>query len=165
MSVVLPDAEATRALGRRLSTILHAGDLVLVVGELGAGKTTLVQGIGEGLDVEGTVVSPTFIIARVHRAPVGRPPLVHVDAYRLASLAELDDLDLDETVDDAVTAVEWGEGLVEVLAESYLVVTLNRGRGDDTEGVEGRRASIRGVGLRWSGVDCEGAASGPVDRP
>jgi len=164
VSVSLPDAEATRALGVRLSGVLRAGDLVLVVGELGAGKTTLVQGLGDGLQVEGAVTSPTFIIARVHRASAGHPPLVHVDAYRLSSLADLDDLDLDESVDDAVTAVEWGEGLAEVLAESYLVITLDRGRGGDEKAAGGRRVSIRGVGPRWAGVDLGGVVSGRVDR-
>lgn len=147
-----------------MSRMLRAGDLVLVVGELGAGKTTLVKGIGEGLDVEGTVTSPTFIIARIHRAPAGCPPLVHVDAYRLTSLAELDDLDLDEIVDDAVTVVEWGEGLAEALADSFLVVTLDRDRGGDPVKTDGRRASARGVGPRWDGVDLEGVVSSPADR-
>jgi len=165
VSPSLPDAEATRALGVRLSQMLRAGDLVLVVGELGAGKTTLVQGIGAGLQVEGTITSPTFIIARAHRASAGRPPLVHVDAYRLSSLAELDDLDLDETVDDAVTAVEWGEGLAEVLAESYLVVALDRERGGEEGDGGGRRVSIRGVGPRWEGMDLEGVLSQSADRP
>jgi tRNA threonylcarbamoyladenosine biosynthesis protein TsaE len=163
VSVSLPDAEATRALGRRLSETLRAGDLVLVVGELGAGKTTLVKGIGEGLGVEGAITSPTFIIARVHRAPAGRPPLVHVDAYRLTSLAELDDLDLDEAVSDAVTVVEWGEGLAEVLADSYLVVTLDRGRGGDM-GAGERRSTVTGVGPRWEGIDLDGMASGRSPR-
>ncbi|MBN2176914.1 MAG: tRNA (adenosine(37)-N6)-threonylcarbamoyltransferase complex ATPase subunit type 1 TsaE [Demequinaceae bacterium] len=152
--VLLPDADATRALGRRLAGFLRAGDLVLVVGELGAGKTTFAQGVGEGLGVEGTIASPTFIIARVHRAPAGRPSLVHVDAYRLTSLAELDDLDLDESIGDAVTVVEWGEGLAEVLADSCLTVTLDRGRGADLgPEADARRGTVRGRGPRWDGVD------------
>jgi tRNA threonylcarbamoyladenosine biosynthesis protein TsaE len=103
--------------------VLRAGDLIVLTGPLGAGKTTLVQGIGAGLGVRGTVVSPTFVIARVHR---GRLPLVHVDAYRLRSLAEVDDLDLDVDIADAVTVVEWGAGLVEQLADARLEIALDR---------------------------------------
>src|SRR5438094_5053580 len=100
-----------RDLGRRLAALLRAGDLVILVGGLGAGKTTLAQGIGAGLGVRGPVLSPTFVIARVHRD--GRIPLVHVDAYRLGSVAEVDDLDLDATLDESATVVEWGAGVVE----------------------------------------------------
>jgi len=152
VTIVLETAEATRDLGRRLAGELQAGDLVLVVGELGAGKTTFAQGVGEGLGVEGTVASPTFIIARVHRAAQGRPALVHADAYRLTSLAELDDLDLDESIQDSVTLVEWGEGIAEVLNDSYLTVTLDRGRGGETGGVA-RTATITATCPRWAGVD------------
>jgi tRNA threonylcarbamoyladenosine biosynthesis protein TsaE len=122
-AVVLPTADDTRALGRRLATVLRAGDVVVLSGPLGAGKTALTQGIGAGLGVTGRVVSPTFVIARVHR---GRVPLVHVDAYRLRSLAEVDDLDLDVDLADAVTAVEWGAGLVEQLADARLEIALER---------------------------------------
>jgi tRNA threonylcarbamoyladenosine biosynthesis protein TsaE len=150
----LSDASATRELGRALAGILGPGDLVILVGGLGAGKTTLAQGIGFGLGVAGTVASPTFIIARTHKAAPGRPGLIHVDAYRLGSLAELDDLDLDDSMDDAVTVVEWGAGIAEVLAESHLLVELERERGgamDDPEaGV--RTATLTGVGPRWEGV-------------
>jgi tRNA threonylcarbamoyladenosine biosynthesis protein TsaE len=123
MVIALPTAADTHAFGRKLATILRAGDLVVLGGPLGAGKTALVQGIGAGLGVSGTVVSPTFVIARVHR---GAPPLVHVDAYRLASLDEVDDLDLDVSTDDAVTVVEWGSGKVEQLADARLEITLER---------------------------------------
>lgn len=154
MRLTLADASATRELGRSLAAILVPGDLVILVGDLGAGKTTLAQGIGAGLGVQGTVASPTFIIARAHRPAPGRPALIHVDAYRLGSLAELDDLDLDESVDEAVTVVEWGAGLAEVLAESHLVVTLERERGgaldDPQAGV--RTVSVEGRGPRWEGV-------------
>jgi tRNA threonylcarbamoyladenosine biosynthesis protein TsaE len=154
MRVTLADVTATRQLGTHLAGLLGPGDLVILVGDLGAGKTTLAQGIGAGLGVAGTVASPTFIIARAHRPAPGRPALIHVDAYRLGSLAELDDLDLDESVDEAVTVVEWGAGIAEVLAESYLVITLERERGgalDDPEaGV--RTATIEGHGPRWERV-------------
>ena len=107
-----------------------AGDLVVLSGPLGAGKTALVQGIGAGLDVQGRIASPTFVIARVHPARAeGGVPLVHVDAYRLGSLDEVDDLDLDVDAQSSVTVVEWGAGLVEQLAESHLTITLHAGRG------------------------------------
>ena len=121
--VVLPTAESTAALGRRLAGVLRAGDLVVLAGGLGAGKTTLTQGIGAGLGVRGDVTSPTFVIARVHRATAGGPDLVHVDAYRLGSLVEVDDLDLDASLADSVTVVEWGSGKVEGLAEDRLSST------------------------------------------
>jgi tRNA threonylcarbamoyladenosine biosynthesis protein TsaE len=124
----LPTAEDTRDLGLRLATVLRAGDLIVLHGPLGAGKTVLVQGIGAGLGVTGTVVSPTFVIARVHRGPL---PLVHVDVYRLDSLAEVDDLDLDVDTKDAVTVVEWGSGLVEQLADSHLRIEITREAGSE----------------------------------
>jgi tRNA threonylcarbamoyladenosine biosynthesis protein TsaE len=125
---VLPTPEDTRALGAALAQVLRAGDLVVLVGPLGAGKTALTQGIGSGLGVREPVTSPTFVIARVHRG--NRLPLVHVDAYRLGSVADVDDLDLDVTVADSVTVVEWGQGLVEQLADEHLEVRLER-RDDD----------------------------------
>ena len=125
---VLPAPADTHALGRDLAALLRAGDLVVLVGPLGAGKTTFTQGIGAGLGVREPVTSPTFVIARVHRD--GRVPLVHVDAYRLGSVADVDDLDLDVTVEDSVTVVEWGQGLVERLADEHLEVRLDR-RHDD----------------------------------
>ena len=128
-AIELPTAEDTKALGSRLAVVLRPGDLVVLTGPLGAGKTALVQGIGAGLGVRGPVVSPTFVIARVHRG--GSLPLVHVDAYRLGSLAEVDDLDLDLDVDDAVTVVEWGAGLVEQLTDARLEVAIDRA--EDTE--------------------------------
>ncbi len=109
-------ADDMRALGRRLAAVLLPGDLVVLSGDLGAGKTTLVQGIGAGLGVRGPVTSPTFVIARVHPSLTGGPALVHADAYRLASPAEVDDLDLDASLETSVTVVEWGGGLVEGLA-------------------------------------------------
>ena len=125
---MLPTVADTRAFGRELASLLRAGDLVVLAGPLGAGKTALTQGIGAGLGVPGPVTSPTFVLARVHRG--GRVPLVHVDAYRLSGMADVDDLDLDATTDEAVTVVEWGHGLVEQLADEHLVVELDR-RDDD----------------------------------
>ena len=124
----LPTPEATHALGRTLAGILRPGDLVVLAGPLGAGKTALTQGIGAGLGVREPVTSPTFVIARVHRD--GRIPLVHVDAYRLVSVADVDDLDLDAAAGDAVTVVEWGQGLVEQMADEHLEIRLDR-REDD----------------------------------
>lgn len=127
-TISLATAADTREFGRRLAGVLRAGDLVLLTGPLGAGKTALTQGIGAGLGVRGTVVSPTFVIARVHRGPL---PLVHVDAYRLSSLDEVDDLDLDVDTTDSVTVVEWGSGLVEQLADSHLEIRLTRADASD----------------------------------
>jgi len=132
MKLELPTVEDTRALGARLGARLRAGDLVVLTGPLGAGKTALVQGIGAGMGVQGRIASPTFVIARVHpAASADGPALVHVDAYRLGSLDEVDDLDLDVSAADSVTVVEWGAGLVEQLAEARLEIVLERR--DDTE--------------------------------
>ncbi|HEX3791393.1 MAG TPA: tRNA (adenosine(37)-N6)-threonylcarbamoyltransferase complex ATPase subunit type 1 TsaE [Pseudonocardiaceae bacterium] len=132
-AVTLPTVEDTVEFGRRLGARLRAGDLVLLAGPLGAGKTVLVRGIGAGLGVVGTVSSPTFVIARVHRpGPAGAGvPLVHVDAYRLGDdLAQLDDLDLDTDLMDAAVVVEWGEGVAERLSADHLLIRLER-RDDD----------------------------------
>jgi tRNA threonylcarbamoyladenosine biosynthesis protein TsaE len=128
--------------------LLRAGDLVLLTGELGAGKTTLAQGIGAGLGVRGAVTSPTFVIARVHPSQVGGPALVHVDAYRLGSLDEVDDLDLDASLAESITLVEWGSGKADRLAEDRLEVVIERARGDDT-GDDARTVRLVGVGDRW----------------
>jgi tRNA threonylcarbamoyladenosine biosynthesis protein TsaE len=127
LTLVLPTAADTDLLGRRLGSVLRHGDLVVLTGPLGAGKTALTQGIGAGLGVQGRIASPTFVIARVHPGDrPGRPALVHVDAYRLGSLDEVDDLDLDVDITSSVTVVEWGEGMVERLAPAWLSVTLSR---------------------------------------
>lgn len=136
-AVELPTADDTTALGRRLGAALAAGDLVVLAGPLGAGKTCLAAGIGDGLGVEGPVTSPTFVIAREHpsRADGRGLPLVHVDAYRLGGVgaagpaavaAELDDLDLDTDLTHAVVVIEWGEGVAEHLAAEHLTVRLER---------------------------------------
>jgi tRNA threonylcarbamoyladenosine biosynthesis protein TsaE len=148
----LATASDTWAFGTALATRLRPGDLVLLAGPLGAGKTVLAQGIGAGLGVVGPVTSPTFVIARVHRpdpARGGTVPLVHVDAYRLGTVAdpraEVDDLDLDTVTEDAVTVVEWGEGMVEQLAEAYLLVRIDR-----PDGGEGRVVELTGHGGDWA---------------
>lgn len=138
----LPTPADTHDFGRRLASLLRAGDLVILTGPLGAGKTALTQGIGASLGVSGRVVSPTFVIARVHQG--GRLPLVHVDAYRLSSLDEVDDMDLDVAVAESVTVVEWGAGLVEQLSESRLEVRLDRQPDSEV-----RRAELIGVGSDW----------------
>jgi tRNA threonylcarbamoyladenosine biosynthesis protein TsaE len=161
--ITVPTAAAMRALGRRLAALLRAGDLVLLAGPLGAGKTTLVQGMGEALRVRGPVTSPTFVIARVHPPLSGGPALVHVDAYRLGGLAEVDDLDLD--LDGSVTVVEWGEGLAEGLSADRLEITIGfaaDGPGADPSGNEPRIVRVSGTGDRWA--SCRTAA-GPGARP
>jgi tRNA threonylcarbamoyladenosine biosynthesis protein TsaE len=143
----LPTAADTIALGARLGSDLRAGDVVVLSGPLGAGKTVLAKGIAEAMDVDGPVTSPTFVLARVH--PPRRndaPAMIHVDMYRLLDhagvdlLGELDSLDLDTELDDAVVVVEWGEGLAERLSERHLDVRLERAR--DTE--------LRIAVWRWS---------------
>jgi len=147
LEVHLAAPSDTRALGVRLAGHLRAGDLVVLSGPLGAGKTALTQGIGAALGVRGQVTSPTFVLARVHRGPV---PLVHVDAYRLrdTGVLDLDDLDLDDELPHSVTVVEWGEGVVEALAPARLHVTLGRGSG--TTRTDHRTALVAPVGGRWS---------------
>lgn len=143
--LTLATVEDTRDMGRMLGAVLQAGDLVVLTGGLGAGKTTLTQGLGQGLGVRGPVTSPTFVIARVHPSLVGGPALVHVDAYRLGGALELDDLDLDASVDDSVTVVEWGHGLAEDLSENRLEVVL-----EVDPATERRTATVTGIGGRWA---------------
>jgi tRNA threonylcarbamoyladenosine biosynthesis protein TsaE len=140
----VPTAEQMASLGGRLAGLLTAGDLVVLSGPLGAGKTTLTQGIGAGLKVRGPVTSPTFVIARVHPSLAGGPDLVHADAYRLGSRAEVDDLDLDADLATSVTVVEWGEGLVEALAASYLAIGIEAPRARTDTGAVGTAAADRG---------------------
>jgi tRNA threonylcarbamoyladenosine biosynthesis protein TsaE len=146
LSLVLSTVEETRAFGGALASVLRAGDLVLLAGPLGAGKTVMAQGIGAGLRVAGSVTSPTFVIARVHRPDPSRGgtvPMVHVDAYRLGAVAEIDDLDLDAVLEESVVVVEWGEGVVEHLADAHLLVRIDRG--DD----EVRMVELAGRGGDW----------------
>jgi tRNA threonylcarbamoyladenosine biosynthesis protein TsaE len=147
LELTVATAEAMRSLGERLAEELRPGDLVVLSGDLGAGKTTLVQGIATGLGAPGPVLSPTFVIARVYRG--GRLPLVHVDTYRLGSFVEVDDLDLDASIEDSATVVEWGAGLVEQLAPDRLEVHLARSA-DAVD--ETRRVTVTPVGARWSDV-------------
>ena len=176
-------AEEMRELGRRLASALTAGDLVILSGGLGAGKTTLTKGIGDGLGVRGPITSPTFVIARVHppvpvvsasptaapaptasptTAPTGpRPALVHADAYRLGGVLELDDLDLDTDLASSVTVVEWGEGLAEGLSADRLEIAIEAvpvGASDTTDpddlaGDMPRTVRISSVGQRWEGIE------------
>lgn len=168
-------AEQMRALGARLAALLGPGDLIVLAGPLGAGKTTLIQGIGVGLDVRGPITSPTFVIARVHPSLRGGPDLVHADAYRLGSRIEVEDLDLDADLDHSVTVVEWGEGLVEDLAAAYLVIAIGRpaaqaappagtwSDGGEDGGDQFRSVTLTGFGDRWARVTglLEAALYGP----
>jgi tRNA threonylcarbamoyladenosine biosynthesis protein TsaE len=147
----LPSAEDTRQAGERLAPLLRAGDLLIMTGDLGAGKTTFTQGLGAGLGVRGSVTSPTFVIARVHPSLQGGPALVHVDAYRLGDAAELDDLDLDTDLDLAVTVVEWGSGLAEALSADRLELRLERAD-DDV-----RTLTVTPVGARWQDTELRSA--------
>jgi len=158
------------AIGRALGRLLRAGDLVLLTGDLGAGKTTLTQGISDGLGVRGPITSPTFVIARVHPSLVGGPALVHVDAYRLGGWDELEDLDLETTLDAGVTVVEWGEGVAEGLADDRLEIAIVRSHGSAAE-VDGhtgaadddpRTMEVTAIGRRWHGTDLAAALSAGV---
>ena len=143
-----------RDLGRMVGGLVRAGDLVVLSGELGAGKTTFTQGLGAGLGVRGDVTSPTFVIARVHPSLAGGPALVHVDAYRLGGIDELDDLDLDASLDEAVTVVEWGTGIAEGLADVAPRGTdrpRRRAPSEDGE-LDPRTVTLVPVGARWLGV-------------
>ncbi len=158
VELAAPTADDTHDLGERLAGVLRAGDLVILSGDLGAGKTTFTQGLGEGLRVRGGITSPTFVISRVHPSLVGGPALVHVDAYRLGGIEELDDLDLDTSLEEAVTVVEWGEGVAEGLAETRLEVHITRSRGDDPLAeLDPRHLRFTPVGARWIGAGLHGA--------
>ena len=162
-TLYVPTAEAMRDLGGAIAGMLREGDLVVLTGDLGAGKTTFTQGLGAALGVRGDISSPTFVIARVHPSTEGGPALVHVDAYRLGSLAEVDDLDLDAALGESITVVEWGEGLVEDLAAARLELRLERPRGtgpgpggDPVEADEPRTVTVLAFGERWAGVTLPG---------
>ena len=195
ITVATGDADETRALGARLARLLRAGDLVMLSGGLGAGKTTLAQGIGAALEVRGRVSSPTFIIARVHPALSDGPDLIHVDAYRITSLEEIDALDLDSSLDRAVTLVEWGEEKVEALSPDRLEIQVLRPHGavraehpqsdgapaeaehsagpvmgeqvvDLGEVDDGSRTIVvRAIGPRWVDIDLSPLAAGSSSQP
>ncbi|MFD7913362.1 MULTISPECIES: tRNA (adenosine(37)-N6)-threonylcarbamoyltransferase complex ATPase subunit type 1 TsaE [unclassified Streptomyces] len=149
--ITIDSPDAMQELGRRIAALLRPGDLVLLTGELGAGKTTLTRGLGEGLGVRGAVTSPTFVIARVHPSLTGGPALVHVDAYRLGGgLDEMEDLDLDVSLPESVIVVEWGDGKVEELSDDRLHVVIARAVGHEEVLDDVREVQVRGVGSRWS---------------
>lgn len=151
-TILLPDVAATEEFGRRVARMCAAGDLIVLSGELGAGKTTFVRGLGDALGVRAPVTSPTFVIARHHPAVDEHRPhaldLVHVDAYRVETAQQIDDLDLLDCVDEAVTVVEWGEGKVEHLSDSRLHIKFR----EDDANPDARIATVRGVGPRWTSV-------------
>ena len=187
--------EGTRALGARLARRLRAGDLVMLSGGLGAGKTTLAQGIGAALGVRGRVSSPTFIIARVHSSLADGPDLIHVDAYRITSLEEIDALDLDSSLDRSVTLVEWGEEKVEALSPDRLEIQVRRPHGAVRDGVRrlddvafgsessggavtedpvvdlgevddgSRTITVRALGPRWADIDLSPLAADTSHQP
>ena len=155
LAIKVPTSDAMVRLGERLAQLLERGDVIIAGGDLGAGKTTLTQGIGRGLGSEGPIISPTFVLSRIHHSTIGRPTLMHVDAYRLSTSYELDDLDLDAAVADSITVVEWGQGVAEGLAGDRLEIDIWTSPADlsavdeDSE----RIVTIRTVGDRWSAAD------------
>jgi tRNA threonylcarbamoyladenosine biosynthesis protein TsaE len=166
IELTIATPEAMEELGARIASQLGAGDLVLLNGELGAGKTTLTRGLGAALRVRGAVTSPTFVLARTHPRESG-PPLVHVDAYRLSSAVELDDLDID--FESSIVVVEWGAGLLDGLTDDWLSVDIVRPTGSGLGGVsvvapeeldqaEPRTVTFTGHGQRWSDLGWVGAA-------
>jgi tRNA threonylcarbamoyladenosine biosynthesis protein TsaE len=161
----VPTPEAMHDLAARTAELVRSGDLLVLTGDLGAGKTTFTQGLGDALQVRGPVTSPTFVLARSHPSLVDGPALMHVDAYRLGSAEEVDDLDLDASADRSVTVVEWGAGVAEQLNDSWLSVTIEvRGvrpidplgtaidEDDVSEDAEPRVVTIKPNGPRWAGV-------------
>ena len=195
ITIATGNADETRALGARLARLLRAGDLVMLSGGLGAGKTTLAQGVGAALGVRGRVSSPTFIIARVHPSVSDGPDLIHVDAYRITSLEEIDALDLDSSLDRAVTLVEWGEEKVEALSPDRLEIQVRRPHGAVRDGVRkpddvtigsespggavtedpvvdlgavddgSRTITVRALGPRWADIDLSPLAAGTSHQP
>lgn len=157
----VPDADAMRSLAAEVARLLTPGDVLVLTGDLGAGKTTFTQGLGEALGVRGPITSPTFVLSRHHPNLGSGPALVHVDAYRLGGAGELDDIDLDSTVESSVTVVEWGEGMAEQLSDSWLSINIEvrsvhesdpQGAACGIESDEMRVVSIRPRGRRWIGV-------------
>lgn len=163
MRISVTSRDQTQALGEALGRRVAAGDLIMLRGGLGAGKTTFAQGIGRGMRVRGQVSSPTFIVARVHPSLVGGPDLIHADAYRINGLDDLETLDLDSTIDECVTIVEWGEGKTEAMSDQRLEVDVTRpvgGVADNHDGIvdlehmdDGHRVlSFVPHGDRWEGI-------------
>ena len=169
---VIPDADSMHEFGMELAERLSAGDLIVLTGPLGAGKTTFTRGLGEALAVRGAVTSPTFVLARTHPSTIGGPPLVHVDAYRLASAVELDDLDIDFA--RSIVVVEWGRGMLEGITDSWLDIEIERpvgaseavtssadadaGADDDSAELgfdldEPRTVTVTAHGPRWTAAD------------
>ena len=148
LTVATPDE--MEALGARLASRLKAGDLVALNGELGAGKTTFTRGLGAALGVRGAVTSPTFVLARTHPRPEGGAPLVHVDAYRLSTAMELDDLDIDFAT--SIVVVEWGAGKLDGITDEWLELDIVRPIGgvETEEGVEPRHVTATGIGPKWA---------------
>ena len=149
--LTIPDADAMEAFGARLAALLAAGDLVVLDGPLGAGKTTLTRGLGVALGARGAVTSPTFVLAREHPTTSG-VPLVHVDAYRLATARDVDDLDLDYAA--SIVVVEWGAGKLDGVADSWIDVVISRDRADDV-----REVTVTGHGPGWVDLDATLAAA------
>ncbi|RPE84378.1 tRNA threonylcarbamoyladenosine biosynthesis protein TsaE [Curtobacterium sp. PhB137] len=160
LDMAVDSTDAMGQLGARLAAVLRAGDLVVLTGPLGAGKTTLTRGLGAALGARGQVSSPTFVLARTHPTNAG-PDLVHVDAYRLSDPVELDDLDLDW--DASIVVVEWGRGMVDGISDSVLDVEITRATGADASDTsesdvpddvpdEPRRVVVSATGPRWAGV-------------
>jgi len=152
VSTVVADADAMRAHGRDFASVVRAGDVIVLAGPLGAGKTTWVQGLADGMGVRGPITSPTFVIARVHPPLRGGPPLVHVDAYRVQGALEFEDLGLADDVDQAVTVVEWGEQLAPMLGQEWVQVTIVRpAEADGAVGEAGLRwVTVTGSEERWA---------------
>ncbi len=133
LNIITSNAAETKALGKKLGTLLKAGDCVLLAGELGAGKTTFTQGLASALKIKGDVTSPTFVIAREHKSLTDGPNLVHVDAYRLSTLAEISQLDLVTDIETAILVVEWGKGLVNDLVAEPIQITINQNEDDENK--------------------------------
>ncbi|MBG6085443.1 tRNA (adenosine(37)-N6)-threonylcarbamoyltransferase complex ATPase subunit type 1 TsaE [Zhihengliuella flava] len=161
IEVEAADAPATQRLAAAMAVQLRRGDVILLSGELGAGKTTLTQGLGRGLGVRGGIISPTFVLCRIHPALADGPDLVHVDAYRLGSSEEIDDIDLESTLASSVTVIEWGQGKAEHLSDSRLEIHLQRATGEDAgdeivtdfeerDDADPRVVRISGYGPRWA---------------
>jgi tRNA threonylcarbamoyladenosine biosynthesis protein TsaE len=155
IDVLTKSADDTRDLGAAVASVVTPGDVVLLAGDLGAGKTTLTQGFARGLDISEQVTSPTFVLMRPYQ---GRLALVHVDAYRLDHLQEVVDLGLPEMLDDgAIAVIEWGDVVAPVLPADFLELRLEYGEADDDRAIR-----LRTVGTRWAARN--GALQRVVER-